>query len=312
MLTVLSGGLQTSIQDGGYRGLMRYGVAPGGAADPVAMTLANRLLGNRPAAACLEVTMVGPRIQFEAELCLAVCGARFDLTLNDIPVENDTVIHVQPGDTLNFGRLRSGARAYLAISADIQVPRVFGSLATQLQIGLGGFHNRALKGGDKVPLSNTRLAAKRRLPAEYRLNYAGRPQLRIIDGAEAHYLSPRERERFTGATYEVSPQSNRMGIRLACRPLETSGLPQMTSSCLCPGTIQVPPSGTPIISFVEAQTIGGYPRIGHVISADQHLLGQLKPYDRINFTRVTLDTAHRVLRDKHALMAQLTQDQTLG
>ncbi|MCA0902142.1 5-oxoprolinase subunit C family protein [Microbulbifer agarilyticus] len=305
MLNILSGGLQTSIQDGGRSGWMRYGVAPGGAADPVAMAMANQLLGNPSAAACLEVTMVGPKIQFEVELCLAVCGARFDLSQNDIPVENDTVIHVRPGDILNFGALRSGARAYLAISADIQVPAVFGSLATLLQVGLGGFRNRALKTGDNIPLCNLRMAITRQLPVEFRLNYSGRPQLRVIDGAEAQYFSAQDRERFASTTYAVSPQSNRMGIRLQGTPLDTSGLPQMTSSGLCPGTIQVPPSGQPIVSFVEAQTIGGYPRIGHIIEADQHLLGQLKPRDRINFTPVTLDIAHQLLKEKHALLAQL-------
>ncbi|MBY6212909.1 biotin-dependent carboxyltransferase family protein [Microbulbifer agarilyticus] len=305
MLNILSGGLQTSIQDGGRRGWMRYGVAPGGAADPVAMAIANQLLGNQPAAACLEVTMVGPKIQFGGELCLAVCGARFDLALNDMPIENDTSIHVRPGDILSFGALRSGARAYLAVSADIQVPKVFGSLATQIQVGLGGFHNRALKTGDSIPLCNVRVPATRQLPVEFRLNYTGRPQLRVIDGAETQYFTSQDRERFTSTTYAVSAQSNRMGIRLEATPFDTSELPQMTSSGLCPGTIQVPPSGQPIVSFVEAQTIGGYPRIGHIIEADQHLLGQLKPRDRVNFTPVTLDIGHRLLREKHALLAQL-------
>ncbi|WP_077406632.1 biotin-dependent carboxyltransferase family protein [Microbulbifer agarilyticus] len=305
MLNILSGGLQTSIQDGGRSGWMRYGVAPGGAADPVAMAMANQLVGNTPAAACLEVTLVGPKIQFEEELCLAVCGARFDLSLNNMPIGNDTGIQVHPGDILDFGALRSGARAYLAISADIRVPSVFDSQATQLQVGLGGFRNRALQTGDRIPLCNRRVPVTRQLPVEFRLNYRGRPQLRVIEGAEATYFTAQDRERFASTTYEVSPQSNRMGIRLEATPFDTSELPQMTSSGLCPGTIQVPPSGQPIVSFVEAQTIGGYPRIGHVIEADQHLLGQLKPRDRINFTPVALDIAHQLLREKHALLAQL-------
>jgi len=96
-----------------------------------------------------------------------------------------------------------------------------------------------------------------------------------------------------------------MGLRLEGASLNTDGMAQIISSGLCPGTVQVPPNGQPIISFVEGQTIGGYPRLAHVISADQHLLGQLKPRDKVNFLRVSLERSQRILREKTALLAEL-------
>lgn len=309
MLRVVKAGLQTSIQDAGRPGWMRYGIARGGVADPVAMMLANKLLGNPPAHPCLEIALTGPDIEFECDLSIAVCGARFAMKLNGQEVENDSVIQVKKGDQLGFGPLQSGARAYLALAADMQITSVFGSQSTHLQTGFGGLHGRALKAGDEIQLCNNHQSRGSRLPDKYRLRYTGRPQLRVIAGAEASYLSQSTRAEFYRTTFEVTPQSNRMGIRLKGAVLDTSTLPQMTSSGLRPGTIQVPPGGQPIIAFVEGQTIGGYPRLAHVIEADQHILGQLKARDRANFELIELEDAHRIQREKLNRLQSLQQTQ---
>ncbi|WOX06732.1 5-oxoprolinase subunit C family protein [Microbulbifer pacificus] len=307
MLRILKAGLQTSIQDGGRSGWMQYGIAKGGAADPVAMQLANSLLGNPPHHPCLEITLTGPDIEFGCDLSIAICGAQFDLTLNGQSIDNDQGIAVKKGDHLAFGPLQSGARAYLALSAETVLPAAFGSLSTHIQTEFGGYCGRALRAGDEIRLRNCRREPPRQLSNDYQLRYSARPQIRVIDGAEAEMFADTARELFYRTTYSVSAQSNRMGIRLAGNGLDTAGLPQMTSSGLCPGSVQIPPDGSPIISFVEGQTIGGYPRLAHVISADQHLLGQLKPHDRIDFFRVDLDTAIRILRDKTAELSRLIE-----
>lgn len=305
MLRILKPGLQTSLQDGGRMGWMQYGIARGGAADPVAMRLANSLLRNPAGHPCLEVTLTGPELEFTADLSIAICGARFALTHNGCSVDNNCVIQIRKGDVLQFGPLQSGARAYLAFAAEPQLAAVFDSFSTYLQAGFGGVRGRALRAGDQIPLQNCRREKSRQLADGYQLKYTGRPQLRVIDGAEAGLFARDQRELFYRTAYRVSPQSNRMGIRLLGDTLNTEGLPQMTSSGLCPGTVQIPPDGQPIISFVEGQTIGGYPRLAHVISADQHLLAQLKPRDKLDFQRVDLETAVRILCDKTALLARL-------
>lgn len=304
-LNIISPGLQTTIQDGGRAGNLRGGISRGGAADTFAMALANLLLGNPTDHPCLEVTVTGPEIEFSNELSIAVTGARFDLQLNNETIHNDETIPVRAGDRLRFGALRSGARAYIALAGDIQLPEVFHSLSTHVIAGFGGLHGRPLRGGDRIPLQHCRVEPRRVLPSTYRLDYSTRPLLRVVPGLEAQYFSSDALARFYRGGFTVSPQSNRMGIRLQGDPLPVAGLPEQVSSALCPGTVQVPPNGLPIISFVEGQTIGGYPRIAHVISADLHRLGQLAAGARLDFDVVDRDTAHRILAGKSGLLAEL-------
>ncbi|QIL91486.1 5-oxoprolinase/urea amidolyase family protein [Microbulbifer sp. SH-1] len=306
-LHIVKPGLQTTVQDGGRPGYLRWGLSCGGAADSFAMALGNLLLGNPPDHPCLEVALTGPEIDFRANISIAITGARFDLFHNDTPVTNDEVISVHAGDRLRFGALRSGARAYVALAGDMQLTAMFRSLSTHVIAGFGGMCGRALKAGDTIPLRHCRQVRQRTLPAQFRLDYRARPLLRVIPGLEARDFSADALRGFYQGGFTVSPQSNRMGIRLQGEPLPVTGLPQQISSGLCAGTVQVPPNGLPIISFVEGQTIGGYPRIAHVISADLHRLGQLSAGAQLDFTPVDRSTAHRILQQKSQLLATLPQ-----
>ncbi|WP_406828919.1 biotin-dependent carboxyltransferase family protein [Microbulbifer sp. ARAS458-1] len=304
-LRVLKPGLQTTVQDAGRPGNLRWGVARGGAADTFAMALANLLLANPLSHPCLEVALTGPELEFTCELSIAICGAEFDLLHNRTPVGNDQVLQMRPGDILRFGGLRSGARAYIALAAELAIDRRMGSLSTHVISGFGGFAGRALQAGDQLPLRNCRIAKTRSLPGPYRLDYRSRPLLRTVDGVEAHCFSENARQQLGAGNFTVSPQSNRMGIRLNGPPLPQERAPQQVSSALCPGTIQVPPNGLPIISFVEGQTIGGYPRIAHVISADVHRLGQLTAGTPLNLETIDAEVARQIQREKASLLMKL-------
>lgn len=304
-LHIIQPGLQTSIQDGGRPGLMRWGVSRGGAADPFAMALANLLLENPLTHPCIEIAVIGPEIEFATPVSVAVTGARFELKHNGSAVPNNTVLTMAAGDRLQFGALQSGARAYLAIAAKLDLNPVFDSFSTHLIAGFGGLHGGALRAGDLLPLQQCRQLPERELPAQYRVDYRSRPLIRVVQGSEAHYFSSTALSAFYQGGFVVSPQSNRMGIRLTGEPLATSDLPQLMSSALCPGTVQVPPNGLPIISFVEGQTIGGYPRIAHVIAADLHRLGQLQAHQRLDFEPISADTAQRILKEKTQLLREL-------
>ncbi|MFD1218013.1 5-oxoprolinase subunit C family protein [Microbulbifer celer] len=304
-LHIIQPGLQTSIQSVGRPGLMRWGVARGGAADTFAMALGNLLLGNPIAHPGIEVALTGPEIEFTTDVSIAVTGARFDLSHNENAVPNNAVLNMAAGDRLRFGALKSGARAYLALAAEIDLAPVFGSVSTHLISGFGGLHGRSLRTGDHVPLQHCRYVAPRELPPQFRLDYRTRPLIRVVPGCEAGYFSAEALSAFHHGGFAVSPQSNRMGIRLTGEPLATTDLPQLVSSALCPGTVQVPPNGLPIISFVEGQTIGGYPRIAHVISADLHRLGQLQANQRLDFEPVSAHSARRILKEKTQLLHEL-------
>lgn len=306
-LHFLKPGLQTTIQDTGRPGNLHWGLSCGGAADSFAMALGNRLLGNQDGHPCLEVTLSGPEIEFGESLAIAITGAHFDLFHNDRAIENDEVIHMCRGDRLRFGALRSGARAYIALAGEIDTEPTLGSRSTHVVAAIGGIKGRPLKAGDEIPLRSCRSVPRRKLPPQYRLEYRARPLLRVVQGLEENHFPAAVRAQFYKGGFTVSPQSNRMGIRLAGEALTVENIPQQISSALCPGTIQVPPNGQPIISFVEGQTIGGYPRIAHVISADLHRLGQLAPGSRLDFERVDMDTAHRILQGKSRLLAKLPE-----
>jgi antagonist of KipI len=290
---------------------MRYGVSKGGAADPIAMQLANLLLGNPADNPVIEVTLTGPTIEFQRAVSIAIVGAQFEMKLNDRQVDNDQILQISKGDTLAFGKLISGARAYIAFAATMQLSPVFNSYASHLIAGFGaisetaGNFGRAIQTDDVIHFEKLRIVAAGCLSGEYKLRYTPHPQIRVVAGTEERYFSRDAISDFYRQTYRVSAQSNRMGIRLCGGKLAAEHMPQIVSSGLCPGTIQIPADGKPIISFIEGQTIGGYPRIAHVISADLPLLGQLKANDRVSFVNISIAQAHKILAGKSQILDNL-------
>ncbi|WP_444920954.1 biotin-dependent carboxyltransferase family protein [Microbulbifer sp. CnH-101-G] len=303
-------GLQTSIQDCGRPGLMHYGIPQGGAADLLSMKLANLLLGNILNNPVLEITLTGPLIKFDCDVSIAITGAQFKVLLNNNPIESYKVIQIKSGDILEFSHLMSGARAYIGLSATISAPQILNSVSTHLISGFGGHKNGAIKQGERVHLENTRIAKEAHLEREFIPNYRLRPLIRVVHGSESQRFTQSALDNFFSTTFQVSAQSNRMGIRLSPsimsdseRLKDISG--EMVSSGLYPGSIQIPNNGEPIISFIEGQTIGGYPRLAHVIRADLHRLGQLKAQDKINFQLVTQTQARKILQVKNKFLGKL-------
>ena len=306
-LTFLKPGLQTSIQDLGRCGKMHFGINQSGAMDFLSLKLANWLVGNPLNSPCLEIALVGPTIKFKASTSIAICGAEFDIYHNGDLVFNDETIQICKGDILEFDKLRSGARAYLAIAGKLKCEKQFGSYSTHLMAHFGGFQGRQLKTGDKIKIKDPRLNDVKVLEKKLRLKYLGNYLIRFTEAVESSFFSPESRRQFTQNEYKVSADSNRMGLRLVGHPISPQTNEQVVSSGLVPGTIQVPSSGLPIITGVDGQTIGGYPRIGNVISADLSLLGQLKAGDKIKWQFVELDAAKQFLNLKQKMLSSLLQ-----
>lgn len=306
-------GLQTSIQDYGRPGLMHFGIPIGGAADPLSMKIANLLLGNPLNNPVLEITLTGPLIEFTCDVSIAITGAKFHTSLNNKAIENYKVIQIKHGDTLDFSELISGMRAYIGFSATISTPIILGSSATHLISGFGGQNNRAIESSDRVFFEDAWTVRPARLKREFQPNYDLLPLIRVVHGPEYSNFSREIIEQFSGNFFQVSAQSNRMGIRLSppinlnCEAL-TKSSGQMISSGLYPGSIQIPSSGEPIISFIEGQTIGGYPRLAHVIRADLHRLGQLKALDKVSFQVINLESATMILREKQKNLKKLQRE----
>jgi len=291
-MTIIQPGMLTSVQDTGRYGHRCDGVPTGGAVDAVSMQLANLAVGNPAAVAGLECTLVGPRVRFSQDALIAVAGATVQ------GIEPLRPILVRAGKPVSLEKLSRGCRSYLAVAGGIDVPTVLGSRSTALRSGFGGFQGRPLRRGDVLPIGTPPPNPPRNCRIDARCFGAGLPSIRITSAHEHVELATQ----FCEATYTISHQSDRMGLRL------TGGrdLPQpeaiQLSRAVAPGTIQRPPGGEPIVLLADAQTVGGYAVIGHVIAADLHHLAQLRPRDTILFSLITLDEAAVAAKNQRSLL----------
>jgi biotin-dependent carboxylase-like uncharacterized protein len=308
-IKVISPGLLMSVQDLGRPEARRYGVAPGGALDPFALAAANQLVGNPPGLAGIEITAGGATLQLHRSMTIALAGADLGASLNDRPMLLWTAVRARAGAILQLtGRRGSwGARAYLAIAGGIDVPLVLGSRSTDLSGGFGGLQGHALHTGDILPVgpsSTESIAlAGQHWPEHIRPHYSAQPTLRFIPGPHLECFIPGTVETLVAATFQISTTSNRMGYRLEGPRLRYSHLQSLRSLGVVPGTIQVPPDGMPILLMADAQTTGGYPIIGALISADLPLAAQLLPGDQLCLAPTSLEEAYDALRDQADALA---------
>jgi len=298
----LKPGLQTSLQDSGFSGYMQDGVSTSGAMDQMAMKLANWLVSKPANSAVLEITLIGPTIKFNSEMQIAICGAYFDCVLNATKVENNKTISVRAGDILKFNRLNSGSRAYLAFTGLLKQPKFLNSHSTNLSVGFGANFGKSFKACDKISFDENNNSSIKVLPKKLQISYSNHMQIRVTQGIEVDHFDGSNRDLFYSQTHEVTKDSNRMGLRLNSTPIKVEPKQSMTSTGISQGTIQIPNNGQPIITSVEGQTIGGYPRIANIIRADLHMLGQLKANDRINFVKVDADYAQQLWKQKNSLL----------
>ena len=281
-LCVVKPGLLTTVQDLGRFGYQASGVPVAGPMDTFSHRLANALVGNPPDAAALEITLIGPELEPETDITIAVTGAEFEVWCEGRLVPMGTASVVNAGQRLRFGKRRQGARAYLAVAGGFETPLVLGSRATHLVSRMGGLEGRALAAGDRLPVTGAAPGAARK-SVGLMLPSAGRARVRVMAGPQADWFGPDAMRTLTSVSFRVSPRSNRMGYRLEGPPLPRMHSGELISEPVGMGAIQVPGAGEPILLMADRQTTGGYPRIAHVITADLPLAGQLAPGDFIEF-----------------------------
>jgi len=296
-LLIRSSGLFTTVQDIGRYGFQRYGMPVAGAMDAFSFQLANALVGNLPNDACLEITLIGPEIEFLADSIFAICGADMNPCINSNPVPIHKTIAAKKGDVLSFSGLKAGCRSYIAFAGGIQVPMVMGSRSTYLRGKVGGFEGRALKSADVVPLgSMLRNPVFKEIPDDLLPQYSSSQILQITPGPEINRFDIQGITALLTSEYRIADQSDRMGYRLSGEEIkQAKGSADIISAGISMGTIQIPGNGQPIILMADRQTTGGYTRIAHVASVDLTLLAQLKPGDRIRFKEITLGKAQELI-----------------
>jgi biotin-dependent carboxylase-like uncharacterized protein len=317
MWEVIEGGLLTTVQDLGRPGYYAMGVSPSGAFDAFSLKVGNLLLRNELGEAGLEVLLPGLRMKALSEMAIAITGGDLSPTLNGQPVQMWRVIGVHRGDILHLSQLKTGCRAYIAISGGIDVPLVFGSKSTLLHGKLGGYEGRSLKKGDLVNLgrkgaSPSELEGRKAAPPLVR-QFGKTFQINVVRGLEDFLFTPESIEIFFSAEWKVSPKANRLGVRyrgprLSFKPRsqavdhEAGSDPSNILDDLIPtGGIQVPAGLEPTILCVDGPSTGGYAKIGTVISSSISWIGQSKPGDSTFFKEVSLDEAYRILKEEAAL-----------
>src|SRR4030095_6403085 len=305
-MIVQRAGFLSSVQDLGRTGFRQFGVSVSGALDSFALRVANLLVGNDEGAAGLEFTLGGSQLRFEDERIIAWCGGEFDVQIGSRALPAGHVAHLEPGDELKFGRARFGCRCWLAISGGIDVPIVLGSRSTDLHAKFRGLGGRAVGGGDVLSLGRVRrsdTAATEKIsswtaPHDWASPASHHPILRFIRGIDWERFNASTLQRFTSEPFVVSPDSDRMGVRLDGPELKREDESDLISEAVAPGTIQVSPSGKPILLLGGCQTIGGYPKIAHVITVDLGIAAQLRAGDNVRLLEVLREDANRLLLER--------------
>ncbi len=286
-------GVMTLIQDAGRIGHHRLGITSGGPADPLAFDWANRLCGNEPGTTALEITVGGLVLRCERSTRIALCGADMPMSINGELVDAWRSYHVNAGDRISVGYARTGVRAYLAVVGGLAILPILGSTSTVVREALGGLDGRKLEAGDQLPCGDSQEIDCLKVPTGYRPVYSKRVLLRVVTGYQYDAFDAAQRQQFFSSQYRVSKQCDRMGYRLE-GPSLMCELPEMLSEGICLGAIQVPPDGKPIILMCDRQTIGGYPKLGSVISVDLAQLAQLSSGGTVSFTAITPAEARQI------------------
>lgn len=305
---VLVPGLLTTVQDAGRVGHRHLGVGMAGALDAYSHAIANLLVGNASAAPTLEVTLAGPRLRFDRATRIALCGGGIDANAGGIDIPGWRPVILPAGATLALGGCRRGARVYLAVAGGFDVPRLLGSASTDLRGGFGGIAGRALAAGDVLSVATTSAidtdtvqVASWWIDPAPDLDFTSPARIRVLSGHDA--TSPADA--LFAREWQVAAASNRQGLRLDGDALQPADARERVSEAVAPGTIQLPPDGHPIVLLADAQTHGGYPRIGHAIRADWPRLAQLHPGDTLRFAPCTRERARQLRAEQAHRLARI-------
>lgn len=310
-IRITAPGMLTTVQDLGRFGFMAQGFGPAGAMDSLSLRAANILVGNAPQAPALEFCLSGPTFEVGEQptgepLVAAFAGAAFQPTVNGAPVPLGVPILLHPGDMVKSGNATHGIYGYLALRGGVDVPLRFGSYSTSLKYHVGGYEGRALQRDDNLTCGNfaAQDASTRVLPPWLRItsllatDQNQSRALRVVPHAQESFFTPAGIRTFYDAHYEVTPASDRMGLRLEGPEVESKNGSDIISDGIPLGAIQIPASGKPLIMMADRQTTGGYAKIGVVASADICALAQCPAGQPLHFVRTSVEEAQKTFRQQ--------------
>lgn len=299
-LEVVDAGSGNTLQDAGRFGYRHLGIATGGFLDPIWAACANALLGNALATACIEMRALGPKFKVVGGvLHIAITGAVNARVIRSGGAEQSLKswhsVTLQSGDQLVCGPVQGGV-AYLAVQGGFDLPEILGSLASNSRLGGNSIQRGLPESGLMIACHDAEGAKLQRAdPFEHSSG-----SIRVVIGPQDDHFSKEAIDSFLGAKYSVTNDFSRMGMRLAGDPLKhlTPAHADIVSDGIAPGAIQVPGNGLPIVLLADCQTVGGYPKVATVISADLPRLAQRKAGDVLQFEAVQIQQAHEIDRSQ--------------
>ncbi|HET9055356.1 MAG TPA: biotin-dependent carboxyltransferase family protein [Chitinophagaceae bacterium] len=318
MIKVIQSGIQTTIQDQGRTGYQSFGISVGGAMSTYSSRLANILVGNELTLPILEIVQSPHSFFFEEDALVSFCGGGLIPELNEKELPVYEPILIEAGSIIKLHKPQAGFRLYMSIAGGFKAELFLGSYSTHLISGSGGYSGRIIRKNDCLSVQtkpsflsqNIQELIKRNL--YFNLDKTRLPKIfsktiRIIKGSEYNELSESSKQKLTSSIFTVSNDYNRMGYRLKGEPLSLSQPKEMISSATTKGTIQLLPDGQIIALMADYQTVGGYPKIAHIIEADHCICAQLKPGDEISFVMISLEEAEQLYLEQEERLVQVRE-----
>lgn len=308
-LKIHTPGPYSSIQDAGRTGYQALGVPEGGAVDPPARITANWLVSRPADAAGFEIFIGGLSFTTDSHLAVAMTGVTSDtITVTDASGQTATyaagqTIYLHSGDTLTIPPLRSSNLAFLALSARLDLPAVFGSVGVSANARIGGLDGAMLKAGDEVSLTDiTAEPVRRELSPELKDLFTPTDTFRVVPGPQDFCFETSEIDKLYSTDWRLTTRMDRMGLRLSGPALKHRQTADILSDGIVKGAVQIPGDGQPIILMADHQTTGGYTKIATVISADLARLTRLSPHKTIRFSAVSQQEAEEIARAQARLI----------
>ncbi|PWT96021.1 MAG: KipI antagonist [Bacteroidetes bacterium] len=319
-LRIIKQGMLTTIQDRGRFGYQDIGVPWGGAMDDYALRLANLLVGNNESEACVEFTMAGTQMYFEEDAVVAFTGGGARIFVNERPVPLWRSLYIKAYRLIVL-QPDQGCRTYLSVAGGFKTEPVMGSQSTYIQGKLGGWLGRSLIANDLIPQSHQYTNQNKKIRNDFHCTedvaiahwslspltykFYSHPEVRVIRGQEWDWFEHDSQNEFFSEEFRISMQSNRMGYRLDGSPMKKSIKEDLISSAVTKGSIQVTPDNNMVLLMSDAQTTGGYPRIGQVAEVDLPICAQLKPGDPIRFREISIGESENLLMEREKEIEQL-------
>ena len=301
-IQLIRSGILDTIQDQGRHGYSKWGINPSGAMDRYAAQAANILVGNALDEAVIEMHFPAGEFLFGTDALVSITGADFTPVINSKAVPLWKPLVVKKHSALSFQRRQWGYRCYLAVRGGFEIAPWLGSRSTNIRISAGGSEGRALKKDDqlnfRLQLSGSEVRDHVRI-LPWRVNaqpvYDDAGSIFFVEGREWPWLTLASQQQVLSDPFSIASSSDRMGCYLQHEPLAVQRTEQLLSSGVSMGTIQLLPSGKLVVLMADHQTTGGYPRIGHIVSAHLPKLSQLAPHGSLRLHMISVADAEKML-----------------